>query len=221
MADVAGWSLFGKEVVVILRHSGFEHGRPELRSVAQVLGPGVIGQKAQACCIAAAQVHVAAVIPASRGILQYVDTAYPERGTRHRRDFWKNRAIFESRGLIRPAGLDEARSRQRVIDQMCACQVETAGTLIAEFQRHVFANGLFDRRAPLLNILRRSVGVERREADNSLTEHRRTEVESRDRRNEVIALVGFRKNSWHVMHLVAPVVHVYRRVEDAVGGTHH
>src|SRR5207244_9117512 len=149
-ADIAGWSLFRIEVVVILRHGGFEHGRAEFRRVGQVLSPGVIGQKAQAGCIAAAQVHVATVIPASGSVLEYVDTAYPERGTGHRRDFWKYGAIFEGRGLIRPAGLYEARSRQRVIDQMCACQVETAGTLIAEFQRHVLTNGLFDGCAPLL-----------------------------------------------------------------------
>ena len=48
VADVARGTLFGSEVTVVLRDRGLEHRRAEVRRIAQILGPGVIGPEQKA-----------------------------------------------------------------------------------------------------------------------------------------------------------------------------
>src|SRR5437879_2894157 len=60
---VATWTFFGAEIPVVLWDGCFVHRRPEVRSVGQILGEGVVGQNAEPMRIAAADIQVARVVP--------------------------------------------------------------------------------------------------------------------------------------------------------------
>ena len=79
---------------------------------------------------------------------------------------------------------------------------------------------LLDRRAPLLDVLRRRMRINRGEAHSaSVPKHRRAEVHGSSgsvlRWREVVALLRLRKDVRNVMPLVAPRIHIHRREEDA------
>ena len=69
------------------------------------------------------------------------------------------------------------------------------------------------------------VGFEGCKTNRRCAEHCRREIEvtgnDARRRNEVIALLCFRKNKRNVVTLVAPRVHVYRGEENAEGCVQH
>src|SRR5689334_17920502 len=92
-------------------------------------------------------------------------------------------------------------------------------TEIAELERGFSTETLFDGAAPLLDVLRRRVWFEGGETDGRSTQHRRREVKvtrNDDRgRNEVVALLCFRKHVRHVVTLITPRVHIDGREEDA------
>src|SRR5581483_10053369 len=79
---------------------------------------------------------------------------------------------------------------------------------------------LFHRQIPLLDVLRRRVRVEGGKAHRRLAEDGRGEIKAEERGGEVIALPRLGENVRDVVPLVAPRVHIYRRVEDAVSGAH-
>src|SRR5689334_22913805 len=60
--------------------------------------------------------------------------------------------------------------------------------------------------------------VEAGKAHYSLAQHSGGKIEPVNRRNKVIALISLRKDVWNVVPLIAPRVHVDRRIEDAVRG---
>src|SRR6185437_4122685 len=75
------------------------------------------------------------------------------------------------------------------------------------------------RGAPLLDILRRRVQLQRGKADRGGAKHGCRKVEGIDAGNVGIALRRLWKDIWNVMALVAPSVHVNGCIEDAVGST--
>src|SRR5499427_6860519 len=99
--------------------------------------------------------------------------------------------------------------------------MEAARPEITDFHRRVFSEALFNRQIPLLDVLRRRVRVESREAHRGLAEHGRREVEAEERGDKVVALPRLREHVRYVVALVAPRVHVHRRVEDSVSRADH
>src|SRR5258705_8769997 len=90
---------------------------------------------------------------------------------------------------------------------------------VAKFQRHLLTQTLLDGSAPLLNILRWRLSLDSSEAHSGHTQNCGGEVEvscdHASSRNEVIALLCFRKNKRHIVSLIAPGIHVDRREENA------
>src|SRR5215475_6107151 len=99
--------------------------------------------------------------------------------------------------------------------------MEATRSKITDLHRRVSPEALFERQIPLLDVLRWRVRIERGEAYSGLAEHRRCEIEADERGNEVVALTRLRENKRDIVALVAPRVHVYRRVEDAISGANH
>src|SRR5713226_1203482 len=113
---------------------------------------------------------------------------------------------------------------------MCSLQVETARADVADFERSVLSEALLHRAVPLLNVLRRRVGIERSETHSSWCQCARAKngcaeihtcVEERSWRREVIGLLCLRENVWNIMPLVAPGVQVYRCEKDSIGRVQH
>src|SRR5215831_2747471 len=158
MADIAGRTFFSCQITVVLRDGGLEHGCTKVWRVRETLGEGVVSQEGESMCITAPHVHIAGVIPALRCIFQQVDGADGENrayriharrqdGAGHKTDFreW-------------PARADRTRSRRRVVDEMCALQVDTMVPKISDLQSCFSSKAFFNRRTPLFEILRRRVG---------------------------------------------------------------
>src|ERR1035437_6218520 len=122
---------------------------------------------------------------------------------------------------MRTARLNQAGTRLRVIDEVGALQVESACAEVADFKRGLTAQLLLERGAPLLNVLRRRVQLQRGETHHRGAQYRRGKVQRRDAGNIRVALRGQRENIRHVVALVAPCIHVNRRIEDAVGHVGH
>ena len=99
--------------------------------------------------------------------------------------------------------------------------MEAASAQITDLDGRFRSQLLFDRSTPLLDILRRRVQLKGGEAGHGCADHRRGEVERSDRGNEGIALRGLGEDERLVVALVAPGVHIDRRVEDAVGNVRH
>src|SRR5579884_4086624 len=57
--------------------------------------------------------------------------------------------------------------------------------------------------------------------DRYFPQYRLRKIETLDGRRKVVTLRRLRKNIRHIVALVAPGVHVHRRVEDAVCCVHH
>ncbi len=167
MAYITARPFFGVEVQVVLRDGRFVHGRAKVRRIGQVLGIGIVGQKAQAVRIATSQVNVARVVPALRCVLQQVDGADRESlaldngGRATRRQLGPGN---KCQRLERTPGAQRAGSGKRVIDQVRSLQVKAAGAEISDFDRRVLPQTLLHRTIPLLNVLRRGVGIECRKA---------------------------------------------------------
>src|SRR5262249_23243838 len=106
-----------------------------------------------------------------------------------------------------------------------ALQVNAVRSEISGFERVRRAQALLERKAPLLNVLRRSVRIERSKTDGGLSQDRLAEIKVRSNdaccRNEVVALLTFRKYIRHVVALIAPRVHIDGREKDAVRRVNH
>src|SRR5439155_5016840 len=70
MADVAARAFFKVQIPVVLWDGRFVHRRTEVRRVGQILGEGIVGQKAEPMRVAAANIHIARVVPTLRGVFQ-------------------------------------------------------------------------------------------------------------------------------------------------------
>ena len=101
---------------------------------------------------------------------------------------------------------------------MGALQMKSTRAKVANLQCGLLIQTLLHRCAPLLNVLRRWVWIEPRKAHHSLAQHSRSKIKPVDRRNKVIALIGLWEDVWNIVPLIAPRVHVDRRVEDTVCG---
>src|SRR6267142_6444583 len=129
MPDVAPRALFKVQIPIVLRDGGFVHGRTEVRRVGQILGEGIVGQKAEPMRIAAADIHVTRVVPTLRGVFQQIDGADRESFTLHygggaaRR---QHRTRHKSKRLEGAPRAKRARSGESVVDQVRSLQVETA-----------------------------------------------------------------------------------------------
>ncbi len=129
LADVTAGAFFGVQIPIVLRDGGFVHGRTEVRRVGQILGEGIVGQKAEPMRIAAADIHVTRVVPTLGGVFQQIDGTDRESLTLHdggsaaRR---QHRARHKSEHLEGAPRAKGTRSGERVVDQVRSLQVETA-----------------------------------------------------------------------------------------------
>src|SRR5882762_6808138 len=129
VADVTARALFGVQIPIVLRDGRFVHRRTEVRRVGQILGEGIVGQKAEPMRIAAADIHVTRVVPTLRGVFQQIDGADRESFTLHygggaaRR---QHRARHKSKRLEGAPRAKRTRSGESVVDQVRSLQVETA-----------------------------------------------------------------------------------------------
>src|SRR6267154_80432 len=233
MADVTARAFFKVHIPIVLGNRRLVHRRSEVRRVGQILGEGVVGQKAKPMRIAAADIHVSGVVPALRGILEQINGADRESFALHdsrstaRRQY---RSRNKCERLERTPRAKRTRSRESVVDQMRSLQVETARADVADFERGVLPKASLHRAVPLLNVLRRCVGIERSETHGGWRQSARakngsaeihTRVEERRWRREVIGLLCLRENVRNIMSLVAPGVQVYRCEKDSIGGVQH
>src|SRR6185437_2577265 len=99
--------------------------------------------------------HIARVIPALCRIFEQVDRAHAKRRTGHR-DVGRNDRIRNEADLFEwSPRLNRSGSWLRIVDQVRALQVEAARTEVADLNHRARSDTLFDRRAPLLDVLRR------------------------------------------------------------------
>src|SRR5206468_738215 len=93
-----------------------------------------------------------------------------------------------------------------------------------DFKSGVLPQALLNRRTPLLDVLRWRVRIHSGKADSCLSEHGLAEVEligkERGRWGEVVALLGLRKHIRNVVALIAPGIHVHRRLHEFVTQSH-
>src|SRR5205085_7602517 len=116
-------------IAVVLRDRAFVHGRAEVGRVRQVLGIGVIRQKAETAGILPANIYVTGVVPTLRRIFEQIDCADRERlalddgvgAARREYCVWNKTECLE-----RTARAERAGSRRRVMDQVRALQVQSA-----------------------------------------------------------------------------------------------
>src|SRR3954447_18302991 len=105
---------------------------------------------------------------------------------------------------------------------MRALQVNSMRSQISNFKCGVMTEALFNGTAPLLDVLRRRVGIHASETHSSLPQHRLTKIKlaskQRRGRSEVVALLSFRKHVRNIVALVAPGIHIHRRKENSEGG---
>src|SRR5437868_13218221 len=229
MADIATRSFFCCEVAVVLRDRGLVHGRTKIGRVGEVLGKCVIDQEAQAARIPPAHVYIACVIPTLCCVLQQINGAYGERLALHddiRTARCQNGTGDEGQCLERTPWSKRTWTRSRIVDQVRPLQMKTSRAQIPDFDGCICSEAFLYRTVPLLNVLCRRVRIEGGEAyggsrQRAGAQHRSTKIQSREeecsRRREVVGLLGFGKDVWHVVTLVAPGVQIDRRIEDAVG----
>ena len=103
--------------------------------------------------------------------------------------------------------------------------MQTVRAKITELECCFGAETLFNGAAPLLDVLRRRVKLESGKADSRDAQYCWSKVKvignNARRRNEVVALLSFRKDEWHVVTLITPRVHIDRREEDAKRRVQH
>src|SRR5258706_16180722 len=108
---------------------------------------------------------------------------------------------------------------------MRTLQVQSMRSQITKFQGSLFAQTLLDRGAPLLDVLRLGIELDRGKADRGRAQHGRRKVEvagyDAGRWREIIALLCFRKYIRNVVSLIAPGIHVHRGKENAEGPVDH
>src|SRR6266436_1751391 len=75
MAHVTAGAFFEVQIPIVLWNSRLVHRRTEVRRVGQILGEGVVGQKAESTRIPASDIHVSGVVPGLRGILEQINCA--------------------------------------------------------------------------------------------------------------------------------------------------
>src|SRR5947207_3474845 len=190
MPHVAGEAFFSEQIGVVLRDGPLIHGRAEIRGIGEILGVSVVDEKGEAVGEAPPRVYPASLVPASRRVFQQVDPRHRERGADHAEVGWKHGAREEADLRERPAWPDGTRSGRRVVDQVRALQVETAGALVAYFDHGLGGQRLLNGKAPLLDVLRGAVGIGGREADRRLAQRRGAKVKPGEAGNEVVALAG-------------------------------
>ncbi len=164
-ADVAAQAFLSIQVVVVLRSSRLEHGRAEIRRVLERLSERVVGEKAQAVGVTAAHIHVPRVVPALRCVLKQVDGADRKRsveGWRFSDGGRKGAVGDEADPRMRTARLNEPRPGLRIVDEVRPLQMKSARAEVTHFKRCFAAQLLFERSAPLLDVLRRVRAVEGR-----------------------------------------------------------
>src|SRR5260370_35875699 len=92
---------------------------------------------------------------------------------------------------------------------------------VSNFKRCLVAQALFNGSAPLLDVLRRRVQIERGEADRGHAQHRLAKVEpggdEPGRRGKVIGLLGLREGIRNIVTLIAPGVHGHWRKKETKG----
>ena len=167
---------------------------------------------------AAADVDVAGVVPALGGVLEQVDGGDGE-GVGDADDVGRQGGVGDEADLAEgSAGLNGTGAGLRIVDEVGALKVPTAGAEVADLDGGRGAELFFDVGGPLLDVLRGGVDLHRGEADGGLAEDGGSEVETGEGGLEVIALIGLGKDVGDVVALIAPGVHVDRGEEDAVGG---
>lgn len=144
---------FRVQIVVILGHGRFEHRRAKIGRVTEVLRESVVPEQAEAVRITPAKVDITGIVPASSGVLEDVDGADGEGGTGHLNAGWEHRSIDEGCGRVRAPGLEQAGTRQRVVDKVCALQVESTSAQVSDFEGRVLGKSFLNGGAPLLDIL--------------------------------------------------------------------
>ena len=134
-----------------------------------------------------AHVHIACVVPALRRIFQPVDRAYRESlaldncvGITAR---GQSGSVYKGKGFERAPWANGSRSRWGVVDQVSPLKVKSARAQVADRERCVGAEALLQLAVPLLDVLRRRIGIERREANSgrlqrTVSQHRRGEVQA-------------------------------------------
>src|SRR2546429_9357023 len=108
--------------------------------------------------------------------------------------------IHELENLQGAPGTKRAGARRRIVDELGALQMDATRAEIADFESGFAAQALLDRRAPLLDILCGSMGIEGRKADRGRAENGGVEGGGRQglgggdekkRGGEIFAIVGF------------------------------
>src|SRR5258708_2061316 len=163
MADVTAGAFFEVQTPIVLGNRRLVHRRSEIRRVGQILGEGVVGQKAEPMRIPAADIHVSGVVPALSGIFEQINGADRESFALHhsRGAAWRQHGSRNKcERLERTPRAKRTRSGESVVDQMRSLQVETARADVADFERSVLPKAFLHRAVPLLNVLRRRVGIE-------------------------------------------------------------
>src|SRR5207245_7417904 len=79
--------------------------------------------------------------------------------------------IHELENLQGAPGTKRAGARRRIVDELGALQMDATCAEIADFESGFAAQALLDRRAPLLDILCGSMGMEGRKADRGRAEN--------------------------------------------------
>src|SRR6266478_1913774 len=211
MAHVTAGAFFEVQIPIVLGNRRLVHRRTEVRCVGQILCEGVVRQKTEPVRIPAADIHVSGVVPALRGIFEQIDGADRESFALHHGGSAagrQHRSRNKCERLERTPWAKWTRSRESVVDQMRSLQVETARADVADFERSVLPEAFLQRAVPLLNVLRRGVGIERSETHSSWCQCARakngsaeihTRVEERRWRREVIGLLCLRENVRNVM----------------------
>src|SRR6266851_648627 len=163
MADVTAGAFFKVQIPIVLGNRRLVHRRSEIRRVGQILGEGVVRQKAEPMRIAASDIHVSGVVPALRGILEQINGADRESFALHDSGTaagGQHRSRNKCERLERTPRAKRTRSGESVVDQMRSLQVETARADVADFKRSVLPEAFLHRPVPLLNVLRWCVGIE-------------------------------------------------------------
>src|SRR5260370_30402760 len=157
MAHVTAGAFFKVQIPIVLGNGRLVHRRSEIRRVGQILGEGVVGQKAEPARIAAADIQVSRVVPALRGILEQINGADRESFALHHGGSAtgrQHRSRNKCERLERTPRAQRTRHRASVVDQMRPLQAETKRADVADFERSVLPEALLDRAVPLLYVLR-------------------------------------------------------------------
>src|SRR5438094_1528569 len=108
------------------------------------------------------------------------------------------------------------RARLSIVNQAGTIEFLAKSSHVAQLDHRAIAELPLKSEAGLLHDGRASVWIQSREADEGFSQHRRGKPKATGGGNEVIALHCLRKDQGHVVHLIAPEVHVWVRGKDTI-----